>query len=696
MEFAELVIVFAVTITISNIASRILPMIPAPLIQIFLGVILGLTEWGQSIDFEPELFLVMIIAPLLFREGEKADISSILKNFDTILFLAFGGVILTLIGVGATLSFLLPSVPLAACFAFGAALGPTDAVAVGSLSGRVNIPKKAMHILEGEGLLNDASGVTAFQFALGALITGTFSAVNAGFTLVISSIGGALIGFLLVWLKQKVIDLIEKASARDVTGYLLIELLLPFLAYVLAEVVDVSGIIAAVAAGVLQASGFRRITVFDAELSSLSQSTWTTIVFTLNALVFIFLGIELTQVFSPVWADSIYPNWLLLLTILLISIMLFVIRFVSISLFYVFKDGRKKFKKQLNEVLILTFGGVKGTVSLATIFILPFSINNLIFYQRSLLLFLTAGVILVTLIVGVLVLPMLTETEEAVETDLNALMILEEVVGVLRKDLEELPRDSKEFLATEAVIENYQERIRDLYLEDLSDDERQEVQEIQALILSIERDGLDKSYRSGKLSANGYRFYSRFLSRFEHSITSQILSFIGFWFIVGRRVLRIILHPKMFWQRRHSDRQTFITEEDIQGIRDTYQKNTQLIIESLENLTDVYDEAMVQFFIQQRKAEGIKMISGNLISAWMIQQESLFTKRMLRGYYLERKIVDEYEEAEKITMFSANTYRRNINLLESYTMNKPSDNFSFQFAIRAKTKKFRENVMKKE
>ncbi len=180
MEFAELVIVFAVTITLSNIASRILPMIPAPLIQIFLGVVLGLTEWGQSIDFEPELFLVMIIAPLLFREGEKADISSILKNFGTILFLAFGGVILTLVGVGATLSFLLPSVPLAACFAFGAALGPTDAVAVSSLSGRVNIPKKAMHILEGEGLLNDASGVTAFQFALGALITGSFSAVNAG------------------------------------------------------------------------------------------------------------------------------------------------------------------------------------------------------------------------------------------------------------------------------------------------------------------------------------------------------------------------------------------------------------------------------------------------------------------------------------------------------------------------------------
>ena len=137
--------------------------------------------------------------------------------------------------------------------------------------------------------------------------------------------------------------------------------------------------------GVLQASGFRKISVFDAELSSLSDSTWTTITFTLNALVFIFLGIELTQVFSPVWGDGLYSNWLLLITILLISMILFMIRFVSISLFYLFKYKGKEFKEQLNEILILTFGGVKGTVSLATIFILPFTINQMIFYQRSFL-----------------------------------------------------------------------------------------------------------------------------------------------------------------------------------------------------------------------------------------------------------------------------------------------------------------------
>lgn len=696
MEFAELVIIFAVTITASNIVSRILPVIPAPLIQIFLGVILGLTKWGESINFEPELFLVMIIAPLLFREGEKADVTSILKNFDTILFLAFGGVILTLLGVGMTLSFLLPSLPFAACFAFGAALGPTDAVAVSSLSGRVNIPKKAMHILEGEGLLNDASGVTAFQFALAALITGSFSAVNAGVSLVISSLGGALVGFLLVWVKRKVISMIEKASARDVTGYLLIELLLPFLAYVLAEVFGVSGIISAVVAGILQASSFRKITIFDAELSSLSNSTWTTVTFTLNALVFIFLGIELTQVFSPVWENGAYPNWMLILVILLISVMLFVIRFVSITAFYLFKGGLTRFKEELNEILILTFGGVKGTVSLATIFILPLTINGMVFHQRSLLLFLTAGVILVTLVVGILALPILTEEQETNGTDLNVLMILEEVVESLRQEAKDLPKNSKEYLATEAVIENYQERIRELYFEDLTEDEKQEVQEIQALILSIERDGLDESYRSGKLTVNGYRFYSRFLSRFERSITGEILSFIGFWLLFVRRVIRIILHPKMFWERRNREQQTVVTKKDISDVRDVYHKNTQLIIESLDNLTDVYGDVMIQFFIEQRKAQEMRIMSKNFFSTMMIQQETLFTKKMLRGYYLERKVVDEYEVAETITTFSANDYRKNINLLESYTMNKPADTSPLRFVYGRKKRELQTKKMKQQ
>lgn len=341
MEFIELIIIIAILVTFSNIVSKILPSVPIFFIQIILGILLGLTEMGQEIAFEPEMFLVMIIGPLLFREGERADVPEILKNSKIVLFLAFGGVLLTLFAVGTTLHWLMPSIPLAACYAFGAALGPTDAVAVSSLAKRLKISKNIMHILEGEGLLNDASGVTALQFAIVALVTGSFSVMGAGFQLLFSSIGGGLIGYLIVWLKRRIIRFIEKISAQDVTVYLLIELLLPFAAYLIAEMVGVSGIIAAVVAGVAQAQRRRRVSLFDAELANISESTWSTIVFTLNALVFLFLGIELSQVFSPIWESNSYANGHLVLTIVVVTLVIFFIRFLFLLFYYQFLQSKK-------------------------------------------------------------------------------------------------------------------------------------------------------------------------------------------------------------------------------------------------------------------------------------------------------------------------------------------------------------------
>ncbi len=108
MEFIELIIIIAILVTFSNIVSKILPSVPIFFIQIILGILLGLTEMGQEIAFEPEMFLVMIIGPLLFREGERADVPEILKNSKIVLFLAFGGVLLTLFAVGTTLHWLMP------------------------------------------------------------------------------------------------------------------------------------------------------------------------------------------------------------------------------------------------------------------------------------------------------------------------------------------------------------------------------------------------------------------------------------------------------------------------------------------------------------------------------------------------------------------------------------------------------------
>ncbi|KAF1292832.1 cation:proton antiporter [Candidatus Enterococcus leclercqii] len=682
MELVELVIVITVAITFSNVLAKILPNIPIFFVQIFLGILVGLSQWGRSLNFQPEIFLVLIIAPLLFREGEHADLATIFKNFGTILSLAFGGVILTLLAVGGLLNVLMPTIPLAACMAFGAALGPTDAVAVSSIAKPLKMPPRVMRILEGEGLLNDASGVTAFQFAVAALITGSFSIWQASWQLLAASLGGVLVGGLVVWLKRRVIRVIEQAQAQEVTSYLLIELLLPFVAYVFSELVGVSGIIAAVTAGVMQAGGRQKVTLFQAELANVSQAVWNTVVFTLNGLVFIFLGIEISQVFSPIWESDIYANERLLLVILLVTVLLFVIRLLFLLLLNVFlvKDGQRKSKQ---EILLLTFGGVKGTVSLATIFILPTALHGAAFHQRSVLLFLTAGVILLSLVISLVVMPLIADGEAEAPVDEKGIAVLEEVLKELQQDEAAGNLTENETIALKAVRQSYASRIWETYTEAMTDSERQEVQEIQALILSIERDGLDESFRRQLIDVNSYRFYSRFIANFQHSFGRQILSFLSFWLLVVRRILRVILHPKLFWQRRHEDQQG-PAPVDLEQLQTVYRRNTQLIQQSLASLEGVYDEKIITYFLQQRKTMMGSLKRNDFMAAVMIRQDPAFTKEVLRGYYLERKVIDEFESREEITTFSANEYRRKVNLLESYAMSQigSTPNFSMKRFIR--------------
>lgn len=679
MEFIFLIIIFAFAITFSNVFNRVVPVIPLPIVQIIFGVFIGLTDMGREIVFEPEVFLVMIIAPLLFREGELINVKAMMKNFGMILFLAFFGVLITLVSIGWTLHMIFPALPLAACFAFGAALGPTDAVAVGSLSGRINIPDRAMNILAGEGLINDASGVTAFQFALAALLTGTFSPIDAAGSLAIASLGGAAVGFVLVLIKQQVSQLLETASAKDVTGYLLIELLLPFLAYMISELIGVSGIIAAVIAGIMQASSSKKVSLFEAELSNVTESTWSMIEFTLNALVFLFLGIELSQVFSPIWNSQMYSNSFLLLVILIISVALFGIRFLSIISIYTIKNGFKYMKESMNEILILTFGGVKGTVSLATVFILPITINGQAFPERALLLFITACVILVTLIGGIIVLPFLTDSDgQGDSDDTTAIDLLRDVVEVLKEQNKAQPR-----VEMNAVIENYQERIRELYTAQLSPDRKQEVQELQTLIVSIERDGLEESFRHKEISVSGYRMYGRLISRMQKSIAKQLLSIVGFWLLFARQIFLIFIHPKLFFNRAEaSDNRRELQKEEVENIRQVFLQNTEVILKSLANLKGVYDEDLINSFINNRLDLAHKFEEGQFVDSYIIHSESDYIKEMLVGYQEERRMIDQYELSDRISTIEANELRKNVNLLESYSINDASNTISLKGIVR--------------
>ena len=235
MELLLYAVIFSMILIVSNATNKLVPSLPLPLIQILLGIGWALFVPEENFHLDTELFLALVIGPLLFREAEEADITSVLKHWRVILYLIFPVIFISTISLGWAAHSLWLSLPLAACMAVGAALGPTDLVAFASLSERFSFPKRVSNILKGEGLLNDASGLVAFRVALAALATGSFSLGEAGISLGISIIGGFAVGILTAFVNRWLQTLLLSVRASDIASELLLELSLPLLTFFLAE-----------------------------------------------------------------------------------------------------------------------------------------------------------------------------------------------------------------------------------------------------------------------------------------------------------------------------------------------------------------------------------------------------------------------------------------------------------------------------
>ena len=258
MSTFTFVLILGAAVLVSSAINQVVSGVATPLIQIGIGVLLafaGLTTSNFQVD--PELFLVLFIAPLLYHEARNTDKVALWSNRAKVLSLAVGLVVVTILCIGFTLHALEPTIPLAAAFALGAALGPTDAVAVASLSKRVSLKRRQSILLSGESLINDASGVVSFQFSIAALTTGTFSLISATGAFLVSFFGGIAFGLVLAALLAFLVSRVRDLGLEDTTFHVLLEVLTPFAVFLTAEHVGVSGILAVVAAG-LSYSFFNR------------------------------------------------------------------------------------------------------------------------------------------------------------------------------------------------------------------------------------------------------------------------------------------------------------------------------------------------------------------------------------------------------------------------------------------------------
>lgn len=675
MELLLYAVIFSMILIISNATNKLVPSLPLPLIQILLGIGWALFVPEENFHLDTELFLALVIGPLLFREAEEADITSVLKHWRVILYLIFPVIFISTISLGWAAHSLWLSLPLAACMAVGAALGPTDLVAFASLSERFSFPKRVSNILKGEGLLNDASGLVAFRVALAALATGSFSLGEAGVSLGISIIGGFAVGILTAFVNRWLQRLLLSVRASDIASELLLELSLPLLTFFLAEELHVSGIIAVVVSGILKASRFKHITLLEARVDTVSHTVWNTVNFILNGSVFIILGMELEMIAKPILSSPIYNNLLLVLSVFLLTALLFLIRFVMVYLFYWFRTVRlkKSLRNYLKDALLLTFSGVKGTVSIATILLIPTKIEK----EYPILLFLVAGVTLVSFITGLLVLPKLSEDKEETNDYLMQIAILNDVVMELEADL----KNSKHKGPLYAAIDNYHDRIENLILSQENKLIQKDWEQLKLLILSIESDGLEQAYEEGKIRERGYRVYQRYLRNMEQRVNRNLSSRLTYYLLVSFRLLRLLVHEiltfgsglRNWWTREDSKLEAI----DYDQIAALYLANTEIIIESLEDLKGVYRSSLISFLQESRLRETAIITSGAFVERVINRVKPNNIDEMLRGYYLERKIIFEYEAQHLITAKQARRMRQNVNELESYSLRESANTLPY-------------------
>ena len=675
MELLIYLILFLLVLIVSTTTNKLLPFLPLPLVQILLGIGIGLFIPNTDFHLNTELFLALVIGPLLFRESEEADITAILKHWRIIVYLIFPVIFISTLSLGALAHFLWLSLPLAACVAVGAALGPTDLVAFASLSERFSFPKRVSNILKGEGLLNDASGLVAFQVALAAWTTGAFSLSHAGTSLAISILGGFAVGFVTAMINRFLHTFLLSVRATDIASELLLELSLPLMTFFIAEEIHVSGIIAVVVAGIFKASRFKKITLLEAQVDTVTDTVWHTVTFMLNGSVFVILGMELEMIAEPILTNPLYNPLLLLVSVVLLTFLLFAIRFVMIYGFYIWRTRRlkKNLRNYMKDMLLLTFSGVKGTVSIATILLIPSNLEQ----EYPLLLFLVAGVTLLSFLTGLLVLPHLSEEQEETKDYLMHIAILNEVTGELEKELE----GHKNKLPLYAAIDNYHGRIENLILSQENKSAQEDWEALKLLILSIESDGLEQTYEEGKIGERGYQVYQRYLKNMEKSINRKVASRLTYYFLVSLRILRFVLHELLtFGQtfRSWNDKeQRRLRALDYDQISELYLENTELIIESLENLKGIYKSSLISFMQESRLRETAIIGSGAFVERVITRIKPNNIDEMLRGYYLERKLIFEYEEKKLITTKYAKKLRQNVNNLENYSLKESANTLPY-------------------
>ncbi|MEJ0067870.1 MAG: Na+/H+ antiporter [Pseudomonadota bacterium] len=509
MSDVELVLLLLVATTLLAVLAERLK-VAYPIVLVLGGVVLGLIPGLPRIALDPDLAFELFLPPLLFSAGFFMPWPEFKANLRPILLLAIGLVLATALAV-AWVAWATIALPLGVGFVLGAIVSPTDAIAVTAIAERLKLPRRLLVVLEGESLFNDAAGLVLFRFAVAAVVTGGFSAAGAGLEFVRLAVGGVVLGLAVAWLSM---TLFRRLADPGIVTVL--TLLAPFGAYLPAELLGFSGVLATVAAAIY--AGWHAPTTFTPETRVRAAAVWSTLVFLLNGLAFILIGLQLPFILAEIAAQPPADLALAALAVTGVVVLVRIVWTFSVNgLMELLMRclRRRESAPPLRNLALMSWAGMRGIVSLATALALPNTIaSGAPFPERGLVLFLAFSVVVATLVVQGLTMPLLVRAlgvafagrdDELLEARRlaieGALVRLDELV--VRDDL---PADGLDHLRR-----RYQHALRVLDERDVDVGDIDTYRLVQRDLLDAERQVLLDLRRNGAISHEIFRELERTL-----------------------------------------------------------------------------------------------------------------------------------------------------------------------------------------
>ncbi|GAB3922244.1 Na+/H+ antiporter [Mucilaginibacter myungsuensis] len=404
-NYTLILVIMALMIGVSGLAGKI--KIPVPVLLLVAGIGIGFMPAMPDMELDPDIIMLIFLPPLLYDAAFNISFKEFRTHINTIGTLAFGLVFMTTAGIAVIAHYLIPGMTWPLSFVLGAILSATDAVAAMGITKGLGLPHNTITILEGESLVNDASALVAYRFAVAA-VTGVafvFWKATGDFLIVLG--GGFLVGFVMA----KLLSYALRFFKTDHMVIISLMLLMPFVTYLVAEHFHVSGVIAAVVLGL----GMSRLSreKFPDAIKTRSRNFWDVIIFLLNGLIFLLIGLQYPLVLKKIPADKelLYLGYAAIITVAALGIRMVRVYLQQINLQKAFQgDNKRKISEEAlfdsRTSFIISWSGMRGIVSLAIAFGLPVNLENgQPFPLRNEIIFITIAVVLLSLLGQGLTLP---------------------------------------------------------------------------------------------------------------------------------------------------------------------------------------------------------------------------------------------------------------------------------------------------